>query len=110
MSDALEEHDGKVSIDGRNITNLYFADDAIAEKEQEPEALIESLDKTCTGVRRMPVLSRPKWGQTAQMASREIITGYRCRLQVHRSSLFQMMAQNLRLAQALHKPLQLLNS
>ena len=36
MSDALEEHDGKVSIGGRNITNLQFADD------------IESLDKTCT--------------------------------------------------------------
>ena len=26
MSDALEEHDGKDSIDGRNITNLWFAD------------------------------------------------------------------------------------
>ena len=27
MSDALEEHDGKASISGRNITNLGFADD-----------------------------------------------------------------------------------
>ena len=27
MSDSLEEHDGKVSIGGRNITNLRFADD-----------------------------------------------------------------------------------
>ena len=35
MSDALEEHDGKVSIGGRNITNLRFADgiDAIAKEE-----------------------------------------------------------------------------
>ena len=50
MSDALEEHDGKVSIGGRNITNLRFADDidAQAEEEQELEALVESLDKTCT--------------------------------------------------------------
>ena len=50
MSDALEEHDGKVSIGGRNITNLRFADDinALAEDEQELEALVESLDKTCT--------------------------------------------------------------
>ena len=50
MSDALEEHDGKVSICGRNITNLRFADDidALAEKEQELETLVESLDKTCT--------------------------------------------------------------
>ena len=50
MSDALEEHDGKVSIGGRIITNLRFADDidALAEEEQELEALVESLDKTCT--------------------------------------------------------------
>ena len=50
MSDALEEHDGKVNIGGRNITNLRFADDrdALAEKEQELEALVISLDKTCT--------------------------------------------------------------
>ena len=45
----LEEH-GKVSIGGRNITNLRFADDidALAEEEQELEALVESLGKTCT--------------------------------------------------------------
>ena len=49
MSDALEEHDEKVSIGGRNITNLQFADDidALAEEEQELEALVESLDKSC---------------------------------------------------------------
>ena len=36
MSDALEEHYGKVSLGGRNITNLRFADDidALAEKER----------------------------------------------------------------------------
>ena len=50
MSDALEEHDGKVSIGSRNITNLRFSDviDALAEEEQELKALVESLDKTCT--------------------------------------------------------------
>ena len=50
MSDVLEEHDGKVSVGGRNITNLRFADDidALPEEEQELEALVESLDKTCT--------------------------------------------------------------
>ena len=50
MSYAQEEHDGKISIGGRNITNLRFADDidALAEKEQELEALVESLDKICT--------------------------------------------------------------
>ena len=50
MSDALEENNGKVSIGSRNITNLRFADDidALAEEEKELEALVESLDKTCT--------------------------------------------------------------
>ena len=49
MYDALED-DGKVSIGGRTITNLRFADDidAHAEEEQELEAPVESLDKTCT--------------------------------------------------------------
>ena len=50
MSNALEEHDGKVSIGGRNIANLRLADhiDALAEDEQELETLVESLSKTCT--------------------------------------------------------------
>ena len=49
MSDALEEHDVKVNIGGRNITNLRFADgiDALAEEEQELEAPVGSIDKTC---------------------------------------------------------------
>ena len=37
MSDALEEHDGKVSISSRNIINLQFVEDihvaAVAEEE-----------------------------------------------------------------------------
>ena len=50
MADSLEEHDGKVSIGRRNITNLRFADaiDALAEEGQELDALVESIDKTCT--------------------------------------------------------------
>ena len=50
MSDALEEHDGKVSISSRNIINLQFAKDldAIAGEEQEHETLVESLNKTRT--------------------------------------------------------------
>ena len=50
MSDALEEHDGKISISSRNISNLQFAEDidAIAEEKQEQETLVESLNKTCT--------------------------------------------------------------
>ena len=52
MSDALEEHNGKVSRGRKTITNLFFADDidALAEGEQEVdlEALVDSLKKTCT--------------------------------------------------------------
>ena len=47
MSDALEEHNRKVSIGDRNITNLRFADDIDALAE-ELKALVESLDKSCT--------------------------------------------------------------
>ena len=47
FSVALEEHDGKVSIGGRIITNLRFVDGIGAEEEQELEARLESLDKTC---------------------------------------------------------------
>ena len=53
MSDALEEHNGKVRIGSRAIVSLQFADgiDSLAEEEQELEALVESLDKTYTRYR-----------------------------------------------------------
>ena len=43
MSEALEEHDGKVSICGRNIITLRFADDkgALAEEEKELDRRVE---------------------------------------------------------------------
>ena len=46
-------NDGKISIGGRNITKLRFADDidALAKEEQELETLVESLAKTCTRIR-----------------------------------------------------------
>ena len=48
MSDVLEEHEGTVSIAGRNITNLRFADDidGLAGSEQELEQLVERIDQT----------------------------------------------------------------
>ena len=60
MSDAQEEHDGKVSIGGRNITNLRFADDidSVAEEDQELETLLESLDKIFTRYQMELVPSR----------------------------------------------------
>ena len=48
MTDALEDHEGTVSIGGRTITNLRFADDidGLAGKEQELDMLVKSLDTT----------------------------------------------------------------
>ena len=47
MTDALEDHDGTVSIGGRTITNLRFADDinGLAGEEEELANLVERLDK-----------------------------------------------------------------
>ena len=50
MTDALEDHEGTVSIGGRTITNLRFADDidGVAGEEEELANLVESLDKAST--------------------------------------------------------------
>ena len=48
MTDALEEHQGTVSIGGKTITNLRFADDidGLAGKEEELACLVDHVDKT----------------------------------------------------------------
>ena len=50
MTDALEDHEGTVSIGGRTITNLHFADDidGLAGEEEELAKLVEHLDKAST--------------------------------------------------------------
>ena len=50
MIDALEDHEGTVSIGGRIITNLCFADDinGLAGQEEELAKLVERLDKVST--------------------------------------------------------------
>ena len=50
MCDALDDHAGSVSIEGRLITNFRFADDIVvnAEKEEEAGVLIDPLDRTTT--------------------------------------------------------------
>ena len=47
MTDALEDHEGTVSIGGRTITNLRFADDidGLAGEEEELAKLAERHDK-----------------------------------------------------------------
>ena len=50
MDDALEDHEGTVSIEGRTITNLRFADDidGLAGQEQEPVRLVKYLNEAST--------------------------------------------------------------
>ena len=50
MTDAVEDHEGTVSIGGRTITNLCFADDigGLAGEEEELANLVENLDKAST--------------------------------------------------------------
>ena len=50
MTDALEDHEGTISIGGRTITNLRFADDidGLAGKKEELASLVNSLDMTAT--------------------------------------------------------------
>ena len=50
MADVLEDHEGTVSIGGRSITNLRFADDidGVAGEEEELANLVERLDKAST--------------------------------------------------------------
>ena len=50
MTDALKDHEGTVSIGGRAITNLRFADDidGLAGEEEELAKLVERLNKAST--------------------------------------------------------------
>ena len=96
MSDALEEHDGKVNIGGINIINLRFADDidALAEEEQELEALVESLDKTCTkykmeiSAEKIKLMTNSASGIQRDKGKRAEV-GYCNKLQVPWSSCFR---------------------
>ena len=47
MEEAFENHDGSVSVGGRNITNLRFADDidGLAGSEEELRNLVNNLDE-----------------------------------------------------------------
>ena len=48
MCEALDDHEGSVSIGGRLITNFRFADDLVvnAEEEEKADVLVDRLDTT----------------------------------------------------------------
>ena len=59
MTDALEDHEGTVSIEGRTITNLCFADDidGLAGGEQELAKLVERLDKASISAEKTKLMT-----------------------------------------------------
>ena len=62
MTDALEDHEGTVSIGGRTITNLRCADDidGLAGEEEEQAKLVERLDVAPTAYGMETVPRRPR--------------------------------------------------
>ena len=50
MGEALDDHEGSVSIGGQLITNFRFADDIVVNAEEEEEAgvLVDQLDRIIT--------------------------------------------------------------
>ena len=90
-------------IGGSNITNLLFADDtdALAEEEQELEALNESLDKTCTRYQMEISAEKTKlMTNSANGIHIEIkVKGQNLGTVTSFEQLIQMMALNQRLSQ-----------
>ena len=50
MCEALDDHEGSVSIGGRLITNFHFVDDIVVNAEEKEEAgvLVDCFDTTTT--------------------------------------------------------------
>ena len=63
MTDALEDHEGTVSIGSRTITNLHFADDndRSAGEEEELANLVEHLNKAPAAYSMEISAEKTKW-------------------------------------------------
>ena len=67
MTEALEDHEGTVSIGDRTVTNLHFANDidGLAGKEEELAKLVQRLDKVSTaygmeiGAEKTKLMTKP---------------------------------------------------
>ena len=93
MSDTLDEHDGKVSISDRHITNLRFANDtdSLAEEEEELKALVESLNRSCTRFKteKIKLMTDSANGIQREITVKMAEAGYCKKLQVPYSSCFR---------------------
>ena len=79
MTDALEDHEGTVSIGSRTITNVCFADDidGLAGEEEELANLVERLDKASTayGMEISAEKTKPMTNNTSGMNSEIKVNG-----------------------------------
>ena len=62
MCEALDDHEGSVSIGGRLITNFRFADDIVVNAEEEEAAgvLVDPLEEQPQGTKWRAVQTRQK--------------------------------------------------
>ena len=62
ICEALDDHEGSVSIGGRLITNFRFADDIVVNAAEEERAgvLVDRLDRTPQGTKWRSVQTRQK--------------------------------------------------
>ena len=62
ICEALDNHEGSVSIGGQLIINFRFADDIVVNAEEEEEAcvLVDRLDRTTTSTKWRSVQTRQK--------------------------------------------------
>ena len=72
MCEALDDHEGSVSIGGWLITNFRFADDTVvnAEEEEDADIIVDRIQPP-QSTKWRSVQTRQKWWQTTKMASKE---------------------------------------
>ena len=79
MTDAKEDHEGTVSIGGRTITNLRFADNVggLAGEEKELADLVERLDKASTayGIEISAEKTKPMTNNTSDINTEITVNG-----------------------------------
>ena len=103
MCEALDDHEGSVSIGGRLITNFRFADDIVVNAEEEEEAgiLVDRLD-TAEIERRIQALEMRCYRRLLNISYKDHVTNeeVRNRIQnaigVHDDLLTMIKKRNLR--------------
>ena len=98
MTDALQDHEGTVSIGGRTITNLRFADDidGLAGEEEELTKLVECLDKAYTayGMEISAEKTKLMTNNTSGINTEITVNGQKLELQKNGPGKLNLLFQN----------------